>query len=441
MRFLRAAWKSIRTPKPGSRVASGVAAHLYSQVITVITQLAAVPLFLQRWNADTYGQWIAISAVPAYLTIADVGIMTAAGNLMSMHNARGEQQEVKSVFKAGLSVVLMVVPTVSTLAGLLLYFFTFGLSPDQRRALFMLTLAALITIASGLFDAAYRSCGKYPKITFQLSSARLAEWSGMLIGLFVGGTLTSTALGNLTGRIIAFALNFVFARTDVPHIEWNLNGVDLRLARRLAKSGLGFISITLGSLLTLQGMVVLVATQLGGTAVAIFSTSRTLTRLLAQLAVVSGKSMAPEVSALYGAGEQAAADKLIRRMTRLVLSAIAAGALVLAPLGSTIMAVWSHGKIPFNPSVFFLLLAAAVATSCWQIQSVRLTATNQHQLFATLFVSASALVLLLTYLALPMFGINAAAAGTLLTDLLMIVATFAAMRLTTWHRGSGKGSV
>jgi O-antigen/teichoic acid export membrane protein len=69
-----------------------------------------------------------------------------------------------------------------------------------------------------------------------------------------------------------------------------------------------------------------------------------------------------------------------------------------------------------------------------------LTATNQHQLFATLFVSASALVLLLTYLGLPRFGIDAAAAGTLLTDLLMIVATFAAMRLTTWHRGSGKGS-
>ena len=96
----------------------------------------------KRWNADTYGQWIAISAVPAYLTIADVGIMTAAGNLMSMHNARGEHQQVKSVFKAGLSVVLMVVPTVSTLAGLLLYFFSFGLSPDQRRALFMLTLPA-----------------------------------------------------------------------------------------------------------------------------------------------------------------------------------------------------------------------------------------------------------------------------------------------------------
>jgi O-antigen/teichoic acid export membrane protein len=424
-----AALKAAKTTRPGARVASGVAAHLYSQVITVLTQLAAVPIFLQRWNAETYGQWLAISAVPVYLTIADVGILTAAGNLMSMHNARGEREQLKSVFKAGLMVVLMVVPVASALIGSLLLFFSFGMSTDQRGALFVLALAALLTVASGLFDAAYRSFGKYPKITFLLSTARVVEWVGMMIGLFVGGTLTSTALGYLAGRALSFSANFWFTKRDVPHIDWSVAGVDRRLAIKLAKSGLGFISITLGNSLTLQGMVVLVGTRLGGTAVAIFSTSRTLTRLLAQLAVLSGKSMSPEISALYGAGQQAAADKLIRHMSRIVMSVIVVGALILAPLSPTIMAIWSHGKIPFDRSVFYLLLAAAVVTSYWQIQAVRLTATNQHQVFAGLFVTTSVLVLVLTYLGLPMFGINAAAGGTLLADLLMVGGTFAALGL------------
>jgi O-antigen/teichoic acid export membrane protein len=402
---------------------------LYSQVITVITQLAAVPIFLQRWNADTYGQWLAISAVPVYLTIADVGILTAAGNLMSMHNARGEQDQLKSVFKAGLMVILIVVPVASALIGSLLLFFSFGMSTDQRGALFILALAALLTVASGLFDAAYRSFGKYPKITFLLSTARVVEWVGTMIGLFVGGTLTSTALGYLAGRALSFIANFWFTTRDVPHIDWSLAGVDRRLATKLARSGLGFISITLGNSLTLQGMVVLVGTRLGGTAVAIFSTSRTLTRLLAQLAVLSGKSLSPEISALYGAGQQAAADKLIRHMSRIVMSVIVVGALILAPLSPTIMAIWSHGKIPFDRPVIYLLLAAAVVTSYWQIQAVRLTATNQHQVFAALFVSVSVLVLVLTYFGLPMFGVNAAAGGTLLADVLMVGGTFGALRL------------
>jgi O-antigen/teichoic acid export membrane protein len=110
------------------------------------------------------------------------------------------------------------------------------------------------------------------------------------------------------------------------------------------------------------------------------------------------------------------------------MSVIVVGALLLTPVSPTIMAIWSRGKIPFDRPVYYLLLAAAIVTSYWQIQAVRLTATNQHQVFAGLFVVTSVLVLVLTYLGMPRFGVNSAAAGTLLADLLMVVATFAALR-------------
>jgi O-antigen/teichoic acid export membrane protein len=410
-------------------VASGVAAHLYSQVITIVTQLAAVPIFLHRWSAETYGQWVAISAVPIYLTIADVGIMTAAGNLMSMHNARGEHEQVRSTFKAGLLVILMVLPLIGTLSGALLLLFSFGLSVDERQALFALTLGTLFTLACGVFDASYRSFAKYPKITFLMSTARIIEWGAMLTGLFIGGTLTSAAVGYLSGRAVSFTSIYFLSKRDVPHIEWSLKGVDIQLSKSLAKAGLGFISMTLGSLLTLQGMVVLVAVQLGGAAVAVFSTSRTLTRMLAQLAVLSGKSLSPEISALYGSGQQLAADKLLKHMIRLVTALVSIGALVLGAMGPTIMRIWSHGKIPFSRSTFYMLLAAAVVTSYWQIRSVRLTATNQHQVIAVLFVTSAALALFLSSIGLPHFGVSAAAAGTLLADILMVISTFVALRI------------
>jgi O-antigen/teichoic acid export membrane protein len=405
-----------------------MAAHLYSQVITVVTQIASVPIFLHRWNADTYGHWLAISAVPVYLTMVDAGILTAAGNLMSMHHARGEDGQLRSVFKAGLGVVTLVLPTVGVLIGGLLLAFSFGLSADQRGALFALVVACLFTVASGLFDAAYRSVGKYPRIAFLLSTARIIEWAATMMGLFIGGTLTSAALGFLTGRVLCFTTNFFLSRRDVPQIEWSLVGIDRQLAASLARSGLGFISITFASLLTLQGMVVLVATQLGGTAVAVFSTSRTLTRLLAQVAVLSGKSMAPEISALHGSKQQAAADKLMRQMTRLVMSVILIGAAILVPIGPMIMKIWSHGEIQFNRTVFYLLVAAAIATSFWQIQSVRLTATNQHRLFASLFVAVAVIALIVTYFGVARLGVAAPAAGTLLADLLMIGVTFVTLR-------------
>jgi O-antigen/teichoic acid export membrane protein len=414
--------------QPGSRVASGVAAHLYSQLITIITQLAGLPIFLQRWSADEYGQWLAISAVPAYLAIADVGILTAAGNLMSMHQARGEPDKLKQVFKAGLLVIFLVVPCFALLVGLLLLFLHFGLSRDQRGALFILTLAALMTVASGLFDALYRPYGKYPRVAFLLTTARVLEYAGTIAGLFTYGTLTSVAVGFLSGRVLAFAAMYVLARRDIPDVQWNLRGVNPRLVTGLAKAGVGFVSINFGSLLTLQGMIVLVGAQLGGTAVAIFSANRTLTRMLAQIAVLSGKSLAPEISALYGANNHSALEKLSRQMVYIVMSVTIIGAVALAHFGPPLLSYWSRGKLPFDRNLFSILLLTAVTTAYWQMQSVRLTATNRHQLLAFIFVIASVLALLVAYAGMSTYGIDSAAVGMLAADGIMILGATVALR-------------
>src|ERR1700722_7954136 len=84
--------------KSSFRVAAGVAAHIYAQSVTIVTQLATLPIFLSRWTTEQYGQWIVLSAIPVYLTIADFGIVTAAGHLMSMHKPRGGMAARKRVF-------------------------------------------------------------------------------------------------------------------------------------------------------------------------------------------------------------------------------------------------------------------------------------------------------------------------------------------------------
>src|ERR1039457_6692198 len=118
-----------------------------------MTQLASLPIFLSRWDLDLYGQWLMIVAMPAYLSISDVGLLTSAGNLMAMHQARRETAQVNRIFNSSLAAILVLV-------------FTFGLSVNQRTALYVMILAALLTVASGLFEAAYRPFGKYPRVTF-----------------------------------------------------------------------------------------------------------------------------------------------------------------------------------------------------------------------------------------------------------------------------------
>ena len=411
--------------KPTGRVFAGVAAHFYAQGVTIVTQLATLPIFLARWSAEQYGQWIVLSAIPLYLTVADFGIVTASGNMMSMHKAREETAELNSVFKASIFIIVSFLPALAVLTIAPLLFFGFGLSADHRYALAALILASLLNVSCGLFDSAYRPFGKYPKVTLLLTTARVFDWVGTIAGLYLGGTLASAAAGLLTGRIVACLAIFLLALKDVPELKWNIHQVDGKLVKQLLRSGVGFLSFPIGNLLTLQGMVVLVGAQLGGGAVALFNSSRTLARLLAQLAILTGKSSAPEISKLYGAGKDLEADTFITKILWTILPLTIVGAVALELLGPMILAHWSRGKLVLDRSVFTWLIVGAIFAAYWQIRSTQLTATNRHSFLATLFLVVSAGALLGVFLTSKTFGIESAAASTCLIEVAMVL-------FTTW---------
>jgi O-antigen/teichoic acid export membrane protein len=409
--------------QPKMRVVAGVVAHFYAQGVTILTQLVTLPIFLARWSPEQYGQWLVLSAIPIYLTVADFGIVTAGGNLMSMHRARGEMEEVNRVFHSSILIIIVMVPLLALCAVIPLSLYGFGLQPDQRTALAFLAISALLNVGCGLFDSAYRPFGKYPKVTLLLTTARLVDWGGSIIGLYLGGSLTSVAIGLLCGRTLSCIILYLFAQRDVPELRWNLDHVDAKLVKQLIRSGVGFLSFPVGNMLTLQGMVVLVGAQLGGGAVALFNTSRTLARLLAQLAILTGKSMAPEMSRLYGAGKIHEGDVLIRQLLWTIIPVTLVGAVVLELLGPVIIEHWSHGKLVFDRTVFTWLLAGAVCAAFWQIQSTKLTATNRHSRLATMFLLVSTTALLVAFLTEKVFGIAAAGAATCLVEVLMALCT------------------
>lgn len=409
--------------QPKARVAAGVAAHFYAQGVTIVTQLATLPIFLSRWNTEQYGRWIVLSAVPIYLSVADFGIVTAAGNLMSMHKAREETEDVNRVFKSSIVTIVVAVPLLALVTVVPLLLFGFGLNLEERSALAALILASLLSVACGLFDAAYRPFGKYPKVTVLLTTARVFEWIGTIAGLFLGGTLASAALGLLSGRIVSCIALFLFARRDVPELRWTLTGVDRQLVRQLFRSGMGFVSFPIGNLLTLQGMVILVGAQFGGGAVALFNSSRTLARLLAQLAILTGKAMAPEISRLYGAGKHDEAGVLVKQLMWTVLPLTVVGAAGLELLGPTILDHWSRGKIAFDRTIFSWLVAGAVCAAYWQIKATQLTATNRHSVLATMFLIVSVAALLLAYFGERIGGVASAAAATFFVEFAMIFCT------------------
>jgi len=409
-----------------SRVAQGVAAHLYAQLVTIVTQLASLPLFMTKWSADKYGEWILLSAIPIYLTVADAGILTAAGNLMSMHKARNATQEVNRIFSCSLLIVIALVLGCAVIVVSIMSYFTFGLNLDERKALFFLMMAALLTVACGIFDAAYRPFGKYPRVTLLLTTARIVEWAGAIIALYIIGSLSGVALGFLLGRALACGLLCLFARLDLQELHWTFSQFDVGVAFRLVKGGVGFLSFPVGNLLMLQGVIVVIGGRLGGIAVAQFNTSRTLARVLTQLSIISSKALSPEISALHGAGRELDARLLSDKVLRTIVPLTVVGAILLAILAPYIIRIWSRGKIACDIGPLSWLLASAVASAYWQVCSTRLTATNRHSLLATVFILASLAMIIAVYFTANRFGIMSPSVATFVVDSVMVIGTLVA---------------
>ena len=74
-----------------SRLTKGLGGEVYARLVTVLVQLAGVPIFLHAWGAPLYGEWLILAAIPWYLTMSDAGFARAGTNEMTMLVARDER--------------------------------------------------------------------------------------------------------------------------------------------------------------------------------------------------------------------------------------------------------------------------------------------------------------------------------------------------------------
>ena len=77
------------TSEVRARVIRNLGANGVSQIVNIIVQLCSVPLFLRFWGVTLYGEWLTLSAIPAYLAMSDLGFASVAANDMTMRVARG----------------------------------------------------------------------------------------------------------------------------------------------------------------------------------------------------------------------------------------------------------------------------------------------------------------------------------------------------------------
>ena len=378
------------------RVAAGMGANAFAQALTIGIQLASLPIFLRYWDISRYGLWLMISAVPSYFAMADLGMVTAAANKMTMALGRGDIAEANTVFQSALLFMLItcgtlgviIVPVVLALPLPSLRSF------DQRAALCVLILSVLFGFFGGLSEAIFRATGRYGLGTTLANLIRLAEWCGSIIGLVIFGSLSSVAIGGLSARLAGLAVLIALSADGKSGIKWNHTCAKWTEVRAMTKPALSFMLFPMSNALGLQGMTLLAGYELGPIMLVTFNTYRTLARIAVQVAGVFSLSLQPEFSRSYGMAGAEGVVVMYRRGALLGIILAVSLSVFLYFSAPLLLRLWTHGKIGFQAPLMLLMLVYAAVAGAWYVPRMLLMSTNEHTRLAfwSLTISAISLV-------------------------------------------------
>ena len=349
------------------RVISGSAASWTRIVITLITQVALVPIYLNYWDVETYGVWLAVQAFVALMTMLDYGHQTYMGfeflRFSTLDKATLSKKLWSSVALQGCTNILQLLIVLTFIyTGLLpeLLSKKDGLSPELLNAaaisaILQTMLFMLATSLSGMFVRILEPFGYLP---------RLAWWNVFLAIVTSCTPPAAIAMGAdlVTTTVVLCAAVLVCSIPYYMDMFSLMKKLDIHIVKPSWSIGFGNFSrsIVLTGRLFLensrqQGIRVVLAPLLGASGLAAFSTMRTGSNVALQGLNTITNPIMPDLMRFLNARDQERSEAAFGTIWIVVIFILAPAVLVLQAVIAPIFNIWTQGHIEFNPALFSLM--------------------------------------------------------------------------------------
>lgn len=386
------------------RLTNGVLAKGFSQGSQVFARLAEVPLFLAFWGSGLFGEWLLITAIPACLSLSDLGFAGAANRDMAMRVARGDRDGALGVFRSAslliLGLSLALAGFFVSLVALLPLASVLELSRIGKDtmvfAVLLLGLKFVVESQSRLLFGGFYCVRRYSRGFLVLGAVRIGQLLSTAFALMSGGGPIAVAAAMFGAELAGYFAMHVVLRRTVPWLSYGTSGVGRDMVEKLVGPAIAGMAIPLGMALSHQGVRLVIGMLLGPAAVVVFTTHRQLTRTVSFVVSLAHPVQA-ELSTLYDRANLAPFRRLARLAFRLLAGVVLGAAMVLAVMGGTVFWIWAAGEVAFDLSLFGLLLVAAVAESMWLAVFPPVIATNRHSRSARAYVLLNLTLILMVW--------------------------------------------
>jgi O-antigen/teichoic acid export membrane protein len=277
----------------------------------------------------------------------------------------------------------------------------------------------LLNQLEALLQSAYRCVGRYPYGSFIKSVFSLAAFAVTLIPVCLGSGARVTALVLASANAFFTIALCIMVRRDIPWIEYGWSHARLSEIRRLAGPAIAFMAFPMGNALNLQGTLMAVGYALGPTAVVVFGTARTVSRVALQMMSMVNNTFWPELSSAFGSNNIPLLRTLHRRSCQMALIISFGIVAVMMTVGPWFLTHWTGGHVPPSRPILNVLLLVVVIYTLWSTSSTLVAAINRHQKLAANYLFATSITVVLTYFLARHYGLFAAAASLMVSELVM----------------------
>lgn len=428
-----------------NRLLKGTVSQIFGQAVHIFIRVAEVPLLLAFWGPQLYGEWLMLSAIPAYLAIGDGGFATTACREMTMKSGTGDRVGALAVFQSTwlllLAVSLAAFVFACVFAALVPLHQWLGFATmtaaDTRAVLILLVVHVLIGFQGGLLNGGFWVAGKYPIGMALGAFTQLLEFCGLAVAVLLGGGPVGAASGYVYGRALGTGLVWIGQRRASPWLHHGFSKASLSELRRLTAPAFASLAFPLGNAFNIQGMSLVVGLVLGPAAVAVFTPLRTLSNLATQPRSIINRMIEPEMALAYGAKDGSLFNRLFSKSCQLTFWGCLLAAFVVVTAAYWFFPVWTSGKVAIHWPTFGLLLTGVLINSLWYTALMVPYSTNRHVNIAIIYIFAyGAIPFGLGYLVGNAMGLAGAAVALLVAESAMAVIVIrTALRMTQMTLG------
>ncbi|WP_413432838.1 lipopolysaccharide biosynthesis protein [Crateriforma spongiae] len=343
--------------------------------IMAARQLLMVPLLIYLWGAEYYGEWLAISAIPSFLVMSNLGLGTAASIAIGQNVAAGKYVEAWNLYRTTMVVLSAVIAVVVSGTGVAIFsmdvqgYCSHLQSPGLT--LFCLSVAGLLRFFVPPSVGWWVGVGEPGKSQNWNNAFFFLDMVLVLLVLGFGGRAFAVSICSVFWSIV-WGGGFFFstcAKIRLLQIERIVDPLAWRATRRLLRVGVGHQLNPLWQGLLFQGSLLLAVSVLGPGGAAMWGAMRILIRSVNQLIEILNLSLAPEFQIAYGNADWSKLRRLhsTGQFTSLIIAVV--GFCFLLVFGRTVFDMWTNNAFEVPWVAWAILVASVLPFSLWSVSA------------------------------------------------------------------------